>query len=75
MSSHSRKLAETIRAIDNLKNALQATAYESEYNRGLYNGIELMRSMLNGMEAKIINNKIHVPVVNTFLAREKLDES
>lgn len=46
MSSHTRKLTETIRAIESLKMALRSTASESEYQRGLYNGVEMMRSLL-----------------------------
>ena len=55
MSSHSRKLAETLRMIDNLKAALKSTALDNEYSRGMYNGVEMMRSLLNGTKAEIID--------------------
>lgn len=55
MSSHTRKLTETIRAIEALKAALKSTAKDSEYQRGLYNGVEMMRSLLCQNTAQIID--------------------
>ena len=57
MSSHTRKLTETIRTIEALKKSLLSTAHESEYQRGLYNGVEMFRALLACQSAKIIDKK------------------
>ena len=55
MSSHTRKLTETTRTIDALKKSLRSTATESEYQRGLYNGVEMIRGLLQNIEPEIID--------------------
>ncbi len=60
MSSHSRKLAETLRMIESLKKSLKSTASENEYQRGLYNGFEMMRSMLSCQNAEILEKKFNL---------------
>ena len=57
MSSHTRKLTETIRTIEALKKISLSTAHESEYQRGLYNGVEMFRVLLACQGAKIIDKK------------------
>ena len=55
MSSHTRKLTETIRTIEALKKALKSTAPNSEYQRGLYNGVEMVRGLLQNQEPEILD--------------------
>lgn len=54
MSSHTRRLTETIRIAENTAKALRSTARDNEYQRGLYNGFILIMSLLNGLEYKPI---------------------
>lgn len=57
MSSHTRKLTETIRIAENTAKALRSTAKDTEYQRGLYNGFLLIMSILNGLEYKPIDKE------------------
>lgn len=57
MSSHTRKLTETIRTIEALKKSLRSTAPDSEYQRGLYNGVEMIRALLQNQDAQILDRK------------------
>lgn len=57
MSSHTRKLTETIRTIEALKKSLLSTASDSEYQRGLYNGVEMFRALLQNQDAKIMDKE------------------
>ena len=50
MSSHTRRLAETLRIAENTCKALKTDANNSEYSRGLYNGFALLMSTLTGKE-------------------------
>jgi hypothetical protein len=54
MSHQHRKLSESIRTAHYLKQILISEAKNSEYSRGVYNGFELISSILLGVEAKII---------------------
>ena len=54
MGSTNRKLVETIRLADTFKKSLKCQAQKSEYNRGLYNGFEILRALLCNQEPDII---------------------
>lgn len=54
MGSTNRKLAETIRLADTFKKTLKCQAHKNEYNRGLYNGFEMIRALLCNQDPDII---------------------
>lgn len=54
MSHQHRKLGESIRTAHYLKQVLMSEAKNSEYSRGVYNGFELISSILLNTEAKLI---------------------
>lgn len=57
MGTNTKKITETIRAIETLKQVLKSSATDSEYQRGMYNGIEMMLSLLCQTKPKIIDKK------------------
>ena len=59
MSHQHRKLSESIRAAHYLKQILISEAKNSEYSRGVYNGFELISSILLSTEAKLILKEEH----------------
>jgi hypothetical protein len=60
MSSHSVRIAKTLKEIEYMKKVLKDDAERNEYSRGLYNGFELIRSMLINSEPEIITKKKRV---------------
>lgn len=55
MSHQHRKLSEAIRAAHYLKRTLEIEAAKSEYSRGLYNGFELIKAILEQRDPKLID--------------------
>lgn len=62
MSSYTRKMGETIRAMEMLKLTLKSNANTDEYSRGLYNGFEFGLAMLSNREGVIVENKTQITV-------------
>lgn len=60
MSHQQRKLSEAIRAAHYLKQILKSEVTTSEYSRGVYNGFELISSILLGRDAEIIAKDLEV---------------
>ena len=52
MSSHTRNLARWLRDVEKLKSIFRSNI-QDEYSRGVYNGIELLSSLLWSREADL----------------------
>lgn len=52
MSSYTRKMSETIRVAENTKKLLFRDAHKNSYNEGLYDGFNMVLTLLTGLEFK-----------------------
>lgn len=64
MSHQHRKLSESIRAAHYLKQLLKSEVENSEYSRGVYNGFEIISSILLSRDAEIITKNSEAKEVN-----------
>ena len=55
MSSHSVRLSKALKDIDFILKELKSSGQLSDYDRGRFNGIQLVMSLLTGRERNFVN--------------------
>lgn len=71
MSHQQRKLSEALRQASYLKVTLKSETPKSEYCRGVYNGFEIINSLLLNKEPELVLNESRDLEIETHLSIEK----